>query len=265
MILALDVGNTNIVLGCMTNEEVYFTARLSTNRCKTSHEYAVLIRDICGLRNINLEKVEGGIISSVVPELSEVLRDSVEMIIGTPPLIVGSSAKADLTVCMDHPNQLGSDLAVDAIAAIAEYPKPILIFDMGTATTVSAIDTNSCYQGGMIIPGVMLTLEAVASRTSQLPHVSLDKPKQLVGKNTVDCMKSGIVYGNAAMIDGIIDRMEEEFGQPLTVLATGGVAKTIIPFCKKEIIYDDTLLLKGLRILYQQQKRTISPESEVIL
>lgn len=253
MILALDVGNTNIVLGCMTEEHICFTARLSTNRLKTSYEYAVLLRDIFTLNHMEIGQVDGGIISSVVPVLSEVLGEAVKLLIGTPPYLIGSSAKTDLTVCMDQPEQLGSDLIVDAVAAIAEYPKPLVIFDMGTATTVSVVDAEGRYQGGMIIPGVMLTLEAVASRTSQLPHVSLDKPKQLIGKNTINCMKSGIVYGNAAMVDGIIERIEEELGAPVTVIATGGVAGTIIPFCKRDIIYDDSLLLKGLRILYQRQ------------
>lgn len=253
MMIALDVGNTNIVLGCMTEQDILFTARLSTNRIQTSHEYAVLIRDICALYQVDTAQIQGGIISSVVPELSEVLQEAVRLVIGHVPWLVGSCKGVELPVCMDNPKQLGSDLYVDAVAAIAEYPAPILIFDMGTATTVSLIDGQGCYQGGMIIPGVMLTLEAVANRTSQLPHVSLDKPKHLVGKNTVDCMKSGIVYGNAAMLDGIIDRMEAELGQPLTVLATGGVAQTIIPFCRRSMIYDENLLLKGLRILYQKQ------------
>lgn len=256
MILALDVGNTNIVLGCMTEERICFTARLSTNRLKTSYEYAVLLRDIFALNHMEISQVDGGIISSVVPVLSEVLGEAVELLIGTPPYRIGSGAKTDLTICMDQPGQLGSDLIVDAVAAVAEYPKPLVIFDMGTATTVSVIDQQGRYQGGMIIPGVMLALEAVASRTSQLPHVSLDKPKYLIGKNTVDCMKSGIVYGSAAMVDGIIERMEEELGMPATVVATGGVASTIIPFCKRTILYDDSLLLKGLRILYRRRKES---------
>lgn len=260
MILALDIGNTNIVLGCMTEEQIYFTARLSTDHLKTSYEYAVLLREIFTLNNMEIGQVDGGIISSVVPVLSEVLSEAVELLIGIPPYLVCPGTRTDLTICIDRPEQMGSDLIVDAVAAIAEYPKPLVIFDMGTATTVSVIDAESRYQGGLIIPGVMVTLDALSNRTSQLPHVNLDKPGHLIGKNTVDCMKSGIVYGNASMIDGMIERIEEDLGTPVTVIATGGVAKTIIPFCKRNIIYDDSLLLKGLRILYQKQNKKESGE-----
>ena len=254
MILALDVGNTNIVLGCLTEEQVCFTSRLSTDRNKTVSEYAVLIQDICRLYQVHTQQIRGGIISSVVPEISEVLQEAVRHLTGKMPLLVGPDLLPYLAVEMDNPKQLGSDLRVDAIAAIQEYPPPILIIDMGTATTVSVIDAQKRYLGGMIIPGVRLALDALSNQTSQLPHISLDKPERLIGKNTVECMASGSVYGNAAMLDGIIERMEETVGKPLCVVATGGIAQTIIPFCKKKILYDDLLLLKGLRILYQKNE-----------
>ncbi len=254
LILALDVGNTNIVLGCLTEEQVCFTSRLSTDRNKTVSEYAVLIQDICRLYQVHTQQIRGGIISSVVPEISEVLQEAVRHLTGKMPLLVGPDLLPYLAVEMDNPKQLGSDLRVDAIAAIQEYPPPILIIDMGTATTVSVIDAQKRYLGGMIIPGVRLALDALSNQTSQLPHISLDKPERLIGKNTVECMASGSVYGNAAMLDGIIERMEETVGKPLCVVATGGIAQTIIPFCKKKILYDDLLLLKGLRILYQKNE-----------
>ena len=182
LILALDVGNTNIVLGCLTEEQVCFTSRLSTDRNKTVSEYAVLIQDICRLYQVHTQQIRGGIISSVVPEISEVLQEAVRHLTGKMPLLVGPDLLPYLAVEMDNPKQLGSDLRVDAIAAIQEYPPPILIIDMGTATTVSVIDAQKRYLGGMIIPGVRLALDALSNQTSQLPHISLDKPERLIGK-----------------------------------------------------------------------------------
>ena len=169
--------------------------------------------------------------------------------------MVGSGLKTGLNILIDNPAQLGSDLVVDAVAAIAAYPKPIMIFDMGTATTLSVIDSKGNYLGGMIIPGISLALEALSSRTSQLPRIRLDTPKKLIGSNTIDCMKSGTIYGNASMLDGIIDRVEKELGESPTVVATGGLSRSIVPYCERKIICDDNLMLKGLFILYQKNQK----------
>lgn len=256
MIIAIDVGNTNIVLGCIDEQTIYFTARLSTDRFKTADEYAVTIRNILELYKADLSLVEGGIISSVVPSLSTVLQEAVEKITGHRSLIVGSGLKTGLNILIDNPAQLGSDLVVDAVAAISQYPKPIMIFDMGTATTLSVVDQHGNYLGGMIIPGVTLALDALSSRTSQLPRIRLDKPKRVVGTNTVDCMQSGIIYGNAAMLDGIIDRVERELGATTTVVATGGFSRSIVPYCQRKIICDGDLMLKGLLLLYNKNKKS---------
>ncbi len=256
MIIAIDVGNTNIVLGCLNSQtSIHFTARMSTDRFKTSDEYAVAIKQILELNHADLSKIEGGIISSVVPALSTVLQDAIEKITGHRPLVVGSGLKTGLNILIDNPAQLGSDLVVDAVAAIAAYPKPIMIFDMGTATTLSVIDSKGNYLGGMIIPGISLALEALSSRTSQLPRIRLDTPKKLIGSNTIDCMKSGTIYGNASMLDGIIDRVEKELGESPTVVATGGLSRSIVPYCERKIICDDNLMLKGLFILYQKNQK----------
>lgn len=255
MILAIDVGNTNIVLGGLDEERIYFTARLSTNKFKTSDEYAIMLKNVLELNHIATSDMEGGIISTVVPALSGVLREAVQKVIGRPPMLVGSGLKTGLNILMDNPAQTGSDLVVDAIAALAEYPKPIMIFDLGTATTLCVVNQKGNYVGGMIIPGVVVAMEALSNGTSQLPHINLEDPKKVIGTNTIDCMKSGVVYGNAAMLDGIIERVEEELGDRATVVATGGLAKKIVVHCKRDIICDEDLTLKGLRILYYKNQK----------
>lgn len=256
MIIAIDIGNTNIVLGCMDPEDgrLYFTARLASDRLKTSDEYAALMRNMFILNQVERHGIEGSIISSVVPTLTVTIKDAIRQLCGKESLVVGAGLKTGLNIVMDNPAQLGSDLVTDAVAAAAEYPKPILIFDLGTATTVSVVDKRGSYIGGMIVPGISISLEALSSRTSQLPHVNLEGPKRLIGTNTVDCMKSGIVYGNAAMMDGMIQRITEELGEPPTVVATGGLAPSITKYCRSRIICDSDLILKGLRILYNKNK-----------
>jgi type III pantothenate kinase len=254
MILAVDVGNTNIVIGCMEKEDILFSARYSTDRSKTEDEYALMLMNMFDFNKVKPEMLEGGIISSVVPELKKVFELAVEKLIGKCPILVNPDLITGLTIEIDNTAQLGSDLVVNAVAACSKYPKPILIFDMGTATTLSVIDDKGAYIGGMIMPGLRLSVDALSARTSQLPHISLDAPKQIVGKNTVDCMKAGAIYGNAAMLDGIIDRVSEVLGQTPTVVATGGLICEIAPYCKRNIIVDQNLLLMGLSILYEKNK-----------
>ncbi|MDD5953536.1 MAG: type III pantothenate kinase [Oscillospiraceae bacterium] len=252
MILAIDVGNTNIVIGGLSGEEIFFTARISTDKSKTADDYAAKLKNLLEIYHINCNRIEGSILSTVVPALATILSDAVEKIIGIRPLVVSSEMDTGVHLQMDNPKQTGADLLVDAAAVLHEYPQPTLFFDMGTATTVSAIDEHGDYIGGMIIAGAELSLEALSSGTAQLPHISMDAPEKMLGKNTIDCMKSGVIYGTAAMVDGIIQRAEEEMGQKLTVVATGGIAKAIVPHCKRSIICDSNLTLKGLRILYER-------------
>ncbi len=254
MILAIDVGNTNIVIGCFDHTSIRFTARLSTDRFKTGDEYAVLISNLLSLYRADPAKIEGAILSSVVPPLKTAISDAVRIITGQRCMVVGSGIKTGLNILIDNPAQLGSDRVVDAVAALAEYKPPILIFDLGTATTASVVDRNGNYIGGMIIPGVMVGLDALSSRTSQLPRISLEPPRRMIGANTEDCMKSGILYGNAAMLDGIITRAAKELGEMPTVIAAGGLAKIIVPLCEQSILLDDDLTLKGLRILYEKNR-----------
>lgn len=252
MILAIDMGNTNIVVGCVDNEKTYFVERISTDKSKTALEYAVSIKTVLELYSINFSDIEGAIISSVVPPLINALIEAVEKIIGKTPFVVGPGLKTGLNIKMDNPKTVGSDLIVDAVAGIKEYGAPLIIIDMGTATTMSVVDKDANYIGGVICPGVRVSMEALASNAAQLYKVSLEKPKKAIGKNTIDCMQSGLVMGAASMMDGMIDRIEAELGYKTTVVATGGLAKVVVPLCKHNIILEDDLLLKGLMIIYNK-------------
>lgn len=254
MILAIDVGNTNIVLGGIEKGDIIFTARLGTNRAKTEDEYAMELLGILKLYSVAPQSIEGGIISSVVPELKPILQKAMKSLTGKTFLMVGCGLKTGLNIKIDNPAQLGSDLVVDAVAAQAKYTKPIVIFDMGTATTMSVIDSQGVYIGGMIIPGLRLSVDSLSANTAQLPYISLEAPSQLIGTNTINCMTSGAIYGNAAMLDGIIDRVEAELGKPVTAVATGGLFTRIADYCRRNIIQDENLLLDGLYILYQKNR-----------
>ncbi len=252
MVLAVDIGNTNVVVGCFDKKEIRFVERLSTNRNSTSLEYAVLIKTVLELNGISVKDFEGGIISSVVPSVTNRVKEAMEKITGKDVLVVGPGVKTGLKIKLDNPSQLGSDRVADSVAATNSYPCPLIIIDMGTATTVSVVDGDKNFVGGMIMPGLMVSMEALSSKTSQLPQISLDAPKKAIGRNTVDCIKSGLIYGNAAAIDGLIANIEQELGEKCTVISTGGLAKIVTPLCKREIIEDDKLLLKGLMIIYDK-------------
>lgn len=255
MILAIDMGNTNIVIGGIDDEKTYFVERITTNHVKTTLEYAINFKNIFEIHEIDPKTIEGAILSSVVPPLNAPISSAVNKICGMRPLIVGPGMKTGLNIIMDNPRNVGSDLIVDSVAAISEHPCPIIIIDMGTATTMCVVDPAGNYIGGAILPGLKISLETLSSKTAQLPQISLDIPQKVIGKNTIDCMRSGIMYGNAGMIDGIIERMEAELGQPATVLATGGLSRFVTPLCKHKIIYDESLLLKGLLILFKKNKQ----------
>lgn len=252
MILALDVGNTNIVMGCIDENKIHFQGRFSTDKQKTELEYAVMFKNILELNGIEREKIDGAVISSVVPPLVNILKRAIMMITESEPLIINDKTIIDMPINMDNRKQLGNDLVVDAVAALAEHEPPIIIFDLGTATTISVIDKDGVYIGGVIIPGIKVSQTALSSGTSQLPYISLDAPEHVIGKNTIDCMKSGAIFATACMMDGMIERIEEELGTRATVVATGGLAKTVVPYCRRDIIFDDDLLLKGMWIIYKK-------------
>ena len=252
MVLAVDIGNTNIVIGAFDADGIVFTERLSTAHLSTELEYTVLVQTVLELNRMQNTAFEGCILSSVVPPVTQTLRRALLRTVGLEPMIVGAGIKTGLRIQIDNPASLGSDRVADAVAAAYYYPRPVITVDMGTATTISVVDSEYIFRGGLIIPGVRVALESLSSRASQLPEISLDPPKHVIAANTVDCMKSGIIYSTASAIDGITERIEEELGQRCTVVATGGNAPKIIPFCKRKIVLDERLLLKGLMLIYRK-------------
>lgn len=255
MLLAIDIGNTNLVIGCIKDDKILFKARIATDRLRTSDQYGVEIKNMMEAYGVQLTDIDDCIISSVVPPVFNSVRTGVIKILGKQPMVVGPGLKTGLNIHMDVASQVGSDRIVIAVAALAEYTAPLILMDLGTATTIEVVEPDNVYLGGIIFPGVRVSLDALTSRASQLPGISLDKPKQVIGKNTVDCMRSGMMYGTAAMLDGLVDRIEEELGHTSTIIATGGLAQFITPLCKHDIILEKNLLLKGLNILYKKNKR----------
>ena len=255
MLLAIDIGNTNLVMGCFRDDKILFKARIATDPIRTSDQYGVEIKNMLEAYGVKRSDIDDCIISSVVPPVFNSVRTGVIKIIGKQPMVVGPGLKTGLNIHVDVPSQVGSDRIVIAVAALAEYKAPLLLMDLGTATTIESVEPDNVYMGGVIIPGVRVSLDALTSRAAQLPGISLDRPKQVIGKNTVDCMRSGMMYGTAAMIDGLVERMEEELGHRCTLIATGGLAQFIAPLCKREIILDKDLLLKGLNIIYKKNKK----------
>lgn len=255
MILAIDIGNSNIVIGGVEGDKILFEARLRTEATKTSDEYCVDLLTILDVYGVRRENIEGSIVASVVPQVLNSVQTAVRKLIGKAPLVVGPGLKTGLNIQIENPAQTGADLVVGSVAALRCHKAPLIIIDMGTATTIIVLNEKGALIGGAIAPGVKISLDALTDRTALLPGLQLDQPQRVIGRNTIDCMRSGIMIGNACMIDGMIDRMEEELGQKTTVIATGGIAKFVVPLCSHEIIYDKDLLLRGLAILYRENSR----------
>ncbi len=252
MILAIDIGNTNITLGGFCGEKPSFVARVCSDARKTSDEYASVLSNTLTLYNVKREDISGAIISSVVPPLTAVLKNAVRFICGAEALTVGPGIKTGINIHCDDPSSVGADLICACVAANKLYGSPALIIDMGTATKMTATDKNGAFIGVSIIPGVNMGLKALSNGTAQLPQVSLEEPRSVIGKNTVDCMRSGILFGNASLLDGMIERFNEQMGCTLPVIATGGLAGIVIKHCRHEITLDENLVLKGLYYLYNK-------------
>lgn len=254
LILAIDIGNTNIVLGGFIGDELTFVARIATNPLKTEDEYATKIKSVLALYNVDKKEIKGSIISSVVPPLNIAVKRAVEIAYNVKPIMVDPGIKTGINIRSESPQTVGADLICACVAAHFIYGSPSLVVDMGTATKILLLDKSGAFIGASIIPGVNIALKALSGGTAQLPQISLEAPKSVIGKNTTDCMRSGVVFGNAAMIDGMIERYCEEFGEELPVIATGGLSSTIVPHCKHSIKCDSDLVLKGLLILYNKNK-----------
>ena len=255
MLLAIDIGNTNIVFGCMDDKNnVVLFERISTNHQATAIEYASLIKNILEMNNFKVKDIDDAIMSSVVPSVTGTVTEAIRKLFGIEVMVISPGVKTGLNILIDNPAQLGSDQVVDAVAGINQYSVPQIIIDMGTATTVSVIDRNRNYIGGLIIAGMGTATNALISHTAQLPRINFEKPEKVIGTNTIDCMKSGVLYSNACAIDGITERIEEELGERCTVIATGGLAELVVPLCRRDIILDKSLLIKGLTIIYRKNK-----------
>lgn len=255
MILTVDIGNSNIVIGGVEEDSIVFEARLRTDATKTSDEYCIELKSLLDIYGIDAASVEGSIIGSVVPQVLNSFQTAIKKLTGKQSLVVGPGLKTGLNIKIENPAQTGADLVVGCVAALREHKPPMIVVDMGTATTMVVLDESGALIGGCICPGVKISMDALTERTALLPGLQLDQPKRAIGKNTIECMRSGIMMGTACMVDGMVQRMEEELGCKTTVVATGGIAKFVLPMCKTPIIYDKDLLVKGLAALYRDNKR----------
>ena len=256
MLLAIDIGNSNVVIGCLDDElNTVQIFRMVTDLKKTEDEYASGMKTILEYNNVECAQFEGAIICSVVPPLTEIFRVAVEKTIGKRAVVVGTGIKTGLNICIENPASLGSDIVAASVAAMTDYELPVIVIDMGTATTITVVDKGRNYIGGAIVPGVALSVNALSSGTSLLQKVPLNAPAKCINTMTTESMQSGAVFGNASMIDGMVERFEEELGEKCSVVATGGIAERIVAHCKRRIVYDENLLLRGLGILYRKNKK----------
>lgn len=254
MIIAVDIGNTNIVLGFLENEKMVHECRLSTAVDDSADEYAIKFKSIFEIFEIEVDSIEGSVLSSVVPPLNRTISKALVLLTGKMPVVVGPGVKTGLNIKINNPAELGADMVVGAVASIAKYPCPQIIFDLGTATTASVIDKNGCFIGGAILCGAKTALNALSTSTAQLPQIEIVAPDHAIGTNTIDSMRSGIVFGTAAMLDGLIKRFESELGEKATVIVTGGLGGVIASNCESEVIVDKYLLIDGLRMIYEKNK-----------
>lgn len=256
MILTIDIGNSNIVLGGVEGNDIVFEARLRTETTKTSDQYCVDLKILMDVHGFQPEDIEGTIIASVVPQVLNSMQTAVKKLTGKTCLVVGPGLKTGLDIRLENPNQTGADLVVGCVAALREHKPPMIVVDMGTATTMVVLDQKGALVGGCICPGVKISMDALTERTALLPGLQLDQPKKAIGRNTMDCMRSGIMMGTACMLDGMVERMEAELGYKTNVVVTGGIAKFVIPMCRTPIIYDKDLITKGLATLYRENKKS---------
>lgn len=256
MLLAIDVGNSNTSVGLFGKDgTLQFLASLDTDSRKTADQISIDLMNLFKLYDYDYKKVTGAILCSVVPPLNFMMQKALTRLLGKPPMVVGPGVKTGLNLRLTVQTQVGADIVANAVAALEKFQPPIVTIDMGTATTIGVISEGRTYEGGLLLPGVNVSLEALSHRAAQLPDISLQHPKSLIGKNTEDCMRSGIVYGTAGMLDGIIDRIREQFaGKELSVVATGGNAPVIVRYCRNRIVYDKYLLMEGLWTIYQKNK-----------
>ena len=255
MLLTADVGNTNIKLGIFDGDELRYKLRFSTNDKMTSDEFAVELYTFFQIYDIDYKKIDGSIISSVVPKVTQSLVDAIEIVMGVRSLIIGPGLKTGMDLKIDRPETLGGDIVCGCVGTYEKYGGPIIVIFMGTATVIAYVDENCAYRGGIIAPGVGISLDALTSRGALLPAVDLMAPKKAICTNTVDCMRSGIMNGTSCMLDGMIDLFMRETGKSCKIVATGGLAPQMIQNCTHEIAYEENIILNGLKSIYAKNHR----------
>lgn len=255
MLLAVDVGNTNMVLGVYMGRELKVSWRISTNREQTGDEYGIIFKNLFAQASIDDGLLTGMIVSSVVPPLMFSLEEMAKRYFRLDPLVVGPGMKTGLNIKIDNPREVGADRIVNAVAGIELYGGPLIIVDFGTATTFDAISKSGEYLGGAIAPGISISTEALFQRAAKLPRVELVKPKRIIGRDTISSMQSGIIYGFIGQVDGIVKRMIQEFPEKPKVVATGGLASLLAADSETLEIVNPLLTLEGLLIIYERNRQ----------
>jgi len=255
MILAIDVGNTNITVGCIAGDDITNVFRISTNIARTSDEYSIQINNMLTFHGMNRFDIKGAVLSCVVPPLTNVFKDAIKLLAQVEAIIVGAGVKTGLNILIDDPAQLGADMVATAVGALATCSLPAIIIDLGTATKMFVLNKKGSFMGGAILPGVALSMNALAAGTSQLPRIPIEGPAKSISTNTIDCLKSGVILGAASAIDGMTEHFEAEIGEKALIIATGGLAEPVHLLCKRDIVYDPYLTLRGLGIIYEKNKK----------
>ncbi|HHY47938.1 MAG TPA: type III pantothenate kinase [Firmicutes bacterium] len=263
MLLVIDIGNTNTVMGVYDGKRLVTDWRISTDRQKTADEYAMLLRELLGSAGLRTGDVDGIAISCVVPPVITAFEGMCAKYFKVIPMIVGPGTRTGMIIRYENPKEVGADRVVNAVAAYEQYGGPAIIVDFGTATTFCAISERGEYLGGVIAPGVGISSEALFQRAAKLPRVELIKPETVIGRNTVASMQSGIIYGFAGLVDAIVSRMKREMGREALVVATGGFAELIGTECREIDKIDPYLTLEGLRILYERNLSEKNPVSNL--
>ena len=253
MIFVADIGNTNTVFGVFDGDRLVLESRIDTDRNRMADQYSVIMKQVFDLYGVDRSEIDGAVISSVVPPVGDQMKRSVQNLFRVTPLMVGAGVKTGLNIRIDDPSTLGADLACGAAAAKELYPLPCIVIDLGTATKVFAVDKEGALIGGIIAPGVKISLEALARGAASLPMISLEGHSPVIGTNTIDCMRSGVLYGHAGMLDSFIDRFQEELGAA-TVVATGGFIHVLKDYCRHEFTVNPQLVMEGMRIIYNKNK-----------
>ncbi|WP_296826083.1 type III pantothenate kinase [uncultured Megasphaera sp.] len=252
MLLVIDVGNTNIVLGIFKGQELVDHWRVSTDRLRTTDEYGVLIRHLFYLNGVNSEEIDAIIISSVVPPVMPTLERMCQRYFGLTPLVIGPGVKTGMDIKYDNPREVGADRIVNAVAAYEKFGGPVIIIDFGTATTFCAVDKKGTYLGGAICPGIGISTDALVQRTAKLPRIEVVQAEKVICRNTVESMQAGVFYGFVGQVDGIVTRMRKELGCKAKVVATGGLAVIVAPATDAIDVVEPMLTLEGLKIIYDR-------------